>query len=66
MVNAKGARSEEYKATVSVLLSESTCVKNTVPPRSVQTDISVLANAAHENNLQILETAFGNRFNCRQ
>jgi hypothetical protein len=30
MVDAKEGRSEECRATVSVLLSESTCVKNTV------------------------------------
>ena len=39
-------------ATVFVLLSDSACVKNTAPPRRVQTEMSGCASSARENNLQ--------------
>jgi hypothetical protein len=52
-------------AAVSIPLSDSICVKNTVSPGSVRTNMSGSASSAQENNLWISENVTRNRFHCR-
>lgn len=56
ILNGESQRDEVwgmYGPLFFVLLSDSTCMKNTAPPRNVQTEMSGYASSARENNLQI-------------